>query len=138
MKRLNKKGFTLVELLAVITILGIVMAVAAGAVMIYLTNSRQQAMDQIASSAYDGAVMYWMDENLLLNEGEERTVDINTLYEDQRIDIPSDPYNTTTTCKGEVKVENPSGSTGGLNNYQYTVKIDCAGDHDKTYKFPKE
>lgn len=138
MKRLNKKGFTLVELLAVITILGIVMAIAAGAVMLYLTNSRKQAMDQIASTAYDGAVMYWMDENLLLNEGEKRTVGIDTLYEDQRIDIPSDPYNTTTTCKGNVTVSNPSGSTGGLNDYQYTVYVDCAGDHDKTYKFPKE
>ena len=55
MNKLNKKGFTLVELLTTITILGILMAVAGGAVLIYLKRSRTQAIETIASTSYDGA-----------------------------------------------------------------------------------
>lgn len=47
MKKLNKKGFTLVELLAVITIMGIIMSVAVGAVFIHLQNSRVQQWKQL-------------------------------------------------------------------------------------------
>ena len=40
MKKLNKKGFTLVELLAVITIMGILMIVAVPAVQRTIRNTR--------------------------------------------------------------------------------------------------
>ena len=60
-KKLNKKGFSLVELLTTIAILGILMSVAVGAVTIYLNRTREQAMDTIASSSYDGMVNYMME-----------------------------------------------------------------------------
>ena len=61
MKKLNNKGFSLVELLTTVTILGILMAVAVASVFVYLDNSRKQAMDTIASTSYDGMVNYMME-----------------------------------------------------------------------------
>lgn len=49
MKRLNKKGFTLVELLAVIVILALLMVVATRTIGNTLTNSRTEAMKTEAS-----------------------------------------------------------------------------------------
>ena len=49
MKKLNKKGFTLVELLAVIVILALLMVVATRTIGNTLTNSRTEAMKTEAS-----------------------------------------------------------------------------------------
>lgn len=49
MKKLNKKGFTLVELLAVIVILALLMVVATRTIGNSLTNSRTEAMKTEAS-----------------------------------------------------------------------------------------
>ena len=53
MKRLNKKGFTLVELLAVIVILAIVVGITLVTVLPTLKESRQQAFDVTAQTAAD-------------------------------------------------------------------------------------
>lgn len=139
MKKLNKKGFTLVELLAVITIMGIIMSVAVGAVFIHLQNSRVQAMETIASSSYDGAVMYMMDNNIMLNKGETFKIGIIELYEDGRIDRPGDPYNTKAECDGKVVVQNKTtSSTTGLEDYRYTITVNCSGGHSLTQTYPKK
>lgn len=139
MKKLNKKGFTLVELLAVITIMGIIMSVAVGAVFIHLQNSREQAMETIASSSYDGAVMYMMDNNMMLNTNETTTIEIEDLYEDGRIQRPADPYNTKAECDGKVVVQNKTtSSTTGLEDYRYTITVNCSGGHSLTQTYPKK
>lgn len=56
MKKLNRKGFTLVELLAVIIILAIVVGIAIPAVMSTTENARKKAFQTAADSAAD-----WFD-----------------------------------------------------------------------------
>ena len=51
----------MVELLTTITIMGILLMVGVSAVFIYLEKSRYQAMETIASTAYDGMIMYMME-----------------------------------------------------------------------------
>ena len=51
MKKLNRKGFTLVELLAVIVILAIVVGIALTTILPTLKNSRQKAFDLTANTA---------------------------------------------------------------------------------------
>lgn len=141
MKKLNKKGFSLVELLATITILGIITAVAVGAVTIYLNKSREQAMDTIASTSYDGMVNYMMEKNILLNpKGQPNsttTIDIETLFQEQYIEKPIDPYNEGTTCEGTVTVTNETSSaTAGLADYRYQVKVRCSGGHQIVKQYP--
>ena len=56
MKRLNKKGFTLVELLAVIIILAIVVGLTIPAVLTVTTNAKKKAFDTAAQEMAD-----WFD-----------------------------------------------------------------------------
>lgn len=54
MKKMNKKGFTLVELLAVIVILAILMAIAATNIGPVIDNSRRSSMRTTAQQIIDG------------------------------------------------------------------------------------
>ena len=53
MKKLNRKGFTLVELLAVIVILAIVVGITLVTVLPTLKQSRQKAFELTADTAAD-------------------------------------------------------------------------------------
>lgn len=64
MKRLNKLGFTLIELTTSILILGILMLMALGALTTYIDQSRKQAYDTMARSASEAAEEYIMDTSI--------------------------------------------------------------------------
>ena len=65
MKRLNKKGFTLVELLAVIVILALLMVVATRSIGAVLTNSKKSAMDTEFKKLVTSANTYLQTKSLL-------------------------------------------------------------------------
>ncbi|MGE4354527.1 MAG: type IV pilin protein [Oscillospiraceae bacterium] len=56
-KRLNKKGFTLIELIVVIAILGILAAIAVPAYSQYKTNAAVAADAATCKTIYDAALM---------------------------------------------------------------------------------
>lgn len=58
MKKLNKKGFTLVELLAVIVILAIVLIIAVPGVLTIIDNSRKDALISSAKTLKDAARLF--------------------------------------------------------------------------------
>jgi len=140
MRELNKRGFTIIEMLATIVILGIMAGIAVGAVYIHAQNSREQAMETIASTSYDGMVNYMMEHGILLNPAEQsgnsRSIGIDELFDEGYIERPSDPYNSGGLCSGTVTVTNESSSTStGIDDYRYDVHVECSGDHvlDVTY-----
>ena len=68
MKKMNKKGFTLVELLAVIVILAILMAIAATNIGPVIDNSRRSSMRTTAQMIITG-VQTQLQTNLVLEPG---------------------------------------------------------------------
>ena len=64
MKRLNKKGFTLVELLAVIVVLALLMVVAASSIGSALTNAKKNTLkteaQKIVTNVYQNAYSQYM------------------------------------------------------------------------------
>ena len=73
MKKLNRKGFTLVELLAVIVILAIVVGITLVTVLPTLKKSRQDAFEITAQTAAD----YLWKQYELYSIGEIDTINAN-------------------------------------------------------------
>ena len=65
MKKLNKKGFTLVELLAVIVVLALLMVVAASSIGSALENSKKKALNIYADRVSEKAKELCMSSYLL-------------------------------------------------------------------------
>ena len=63
----NNKGMTMIELLGVITLLGIILVVAVPNVYKYATKSRNQAYDTMAKSLYEAAQARFMDDGVMLD-----------------------------------------------------------------------
>ena len=64
---LNKKGFTMIELLEVITLLGIILIVAVPAVSKYVTKSRSQSFDTMSKSLYEAGASKFMDDGRVID-----------------------------------------------------------------------
>jgi type IV pilus assembly protein PilA len=62
-KRKNEKGFTLIELMIVVAIIGILAAVAIPAFMKYIKKSKTSEARTHVQKIYAGAREYWMDRN---------------------------------------------------------------------------
>lgn len=128
---MNNKGFTLVEILATIAILGILSGIVIGGVQKYIEKSRQQAYDTLASSSVDATKEYVMD-----HPGVEQ-VYFDDLLEGNYIDNISNPKDNSSNCSGRVKVNTKKGSNGVLDDYTYNVFM-CCGSDNYAYEFPKK
>ena len=65
---MNKKGFTLVELLAVIVVLGLVTTIAAYSIFNVWGKSKQGLLDDKIESIENAAVTYYSENRQLLTE----------------------------------------------------------------------
>ena len=122
MKKLNKKGFTLVELLAVIVVLAIIMVLTVPAVLSSMNSARQSSFLLYAGKMLEAAQGKYQSESLLTTP--------TSCY-----DITSLSGNGSKSYKGVIKVT--TGSDGSPvfklqmydNNYQIGFKEDAnSGD----------
>ena len=130
MKKLNIKGYSLVELLATITILGILSGVAIVAYSRYKETAKIKVCDTLADAAMAAMEDYIMD-----NPGAEQAT-INALYYDQYLERPADASNYSQECVGTVQAKLiPSAPADKkLDVYDYTVNL-CCSAHQFQYLF---
>ena len=129
---LNKKGFSLVELLAAIVILGIMITLATVAYSRYRQHAKQQEYDTLAKTASEAAAQYTMDNP----EKEIWSVSFETLYEGEYMSSLSDPGIKNKQCKGDVVLRTMKEETiGSLDTKEYTVHV-CCKNYNYTYVFP--
>ncbi len=112
---MNKKAFTLIELLAVIIILGLLMAIAIPSVTRYINNSRKKVYANTLDSYVDGLTKMFANG------------DIPGMYEEDTTYYV--PFSCITTEKGEGS---PNGdwefayvlvtNTSGVKNYSLYTK----------------
>ena len=131
--KLNKKGFTMLELLAVIIILGIVMTLAYMGVSKYLEQARDATYEDFENNITTGVTNYLIDHTSYIpNEGESLVVDVEKLVCEGYIENLQDPRESARTCNLEsyalVKRNN---NTGYNMDIEYSACLKCSG-----YKSP--
>ncbi len=124
----NNKGFTLIEIIASVTILGIISVISIVAYSNYLKQTKQKSYNTMAKSAASAAGEYVMD-----NMGVE-SVTLEELVEKQYLEPPMDPENKDEKCTGKVDITYVHNVTG-LEEETYDVTICCAL-YTYQYHFP--
>ena len=123
MKKLNQKGFTLIEIIGAVTILSIITVLALRAYVSYLDWSRKKAFDNMAKSASTAAEQYIMDNPSEYMETEAVETEEGTKY------VFKDDEQFTTTFKklienGYISLE----MINGVEQYSLVPTIDKLGD----------
>ena len=110
MKYINKKGFTLVELLAVIVVLAIVMLIALQAVMPRMEEARKSVLAIEANSAIKSAQTYFTNQSLKSNTsgfpsviGKTNCVAIDTLIDGGYSELNKTSYSGKVLIKKETE-----------------------------------
>lgn len=130
---MNNKGFSMIELLGVIVIIGILFAVALPAVTKYIGKTRDRAYDNIYESAYAAAQGKYMND---LDE-DGASYSLKELYNQGYMDEPIDPSNKG-FCDGTVDVEEIDMNTNEVSEFKYKVTLECTGNKCREYYTGKD
>ena len=127
---MNNKGFSMIELLGVIVIIGILFAVALPAVTKYIGKTRDRAYDNIYESAYSAAQGKYMND---LQTGDTDYY-IKDLYNQGYMDEPIDPSNKG-FCDGRVFITEDESTE--VSEYTFKVQLYCTNECREYYSGKK-
>lgn len=126
---MNKKGFTLIEVIAVIVILGIISTVAIPIINKYLFKARDRAYDTYVETLYNGTRIF-LEKNTMEIPGnkETKTFTSQILTNDGYIDPLQDPEDKRKECTGNVMVTNntPVGTIRSNPDLTYKITLTCS------------
>lgn len=129
----NKKGFTMVELLAVVVILGIIAGIGVPLVSRYLDKARNNAYDHMFTASYDAANNIILDENMSCITS-ECYFKLSNLVDKGYIEDLADPGNQGSTCDGMIEVSSGVSNSETLDAYSYICHLRCSS-YSKTVKW---
>ena len=116
----NQKGFSLVELLAVITILGILSGLAIAGYSRYKVRAGYQGYDTLAKSSMSAAESYLLDH--------PGTTDVNftTLVDNGYLENNKDSFDKSAKCKGTVRIISEEAEEDALEMNHFEVDMCCS------------
>lgn len=139
---MNNKGFTLIEILAAITILGILMLIAVPAVYKYTNLSKQKSFDTLVESLYQATTNKAIDDDLNLENcstfnpssinytscpsNSYKVYQIENLKEENYLKNIKDPANPKNNCVGKtIIIKKKDATETSLDSYFYIVDVTC-------------
>lgn len=111
--RINKKGFTLIEILGVIVIIGLILIVAIPTMSRMIHNNNNQEYDNYNKLVREAAELYASKVKDKIGSSKYvgcAEVDLNTLINDGYVQEFNDTEVTCTTGDGKIKIRNNKGS----------------------------
>lgn len=137
---MNKKGFTLVELLATIVILGVLSTIGIASTSKYLTQSRKKSYRIMSQTVYEAAMNCITQGKCNAPTSAYGTVSISTA---QLIDYGylkklDNPRRGKEDCSGTVTITNKNSNNSEYKKYEYSVKLICQDLANNTLVWPNE
>lgn len=134
--KLNNRGFSLVELLGVMVILGIILAAAVAQYRKHVYDAVQESYDIMAESLQSAADNYFMDHPL------DESVTAETLVEEgyiEQINDPSRKADSDDICQAKIrrKTDEIQENSEALAQENMAVSV-CCKDYEYTFKYPSE
>ena len=138
---MNKKGFTMVELLAVIVIIGVLAGVGIPAVTRQLEKSKIESFNTMRLSVCDAARNKILQDKMVCvvppSPADPTTgncsFDISTLLTEQYLDTLKDPSDENKNCTGTVYV-NSIDHNNLVDEYNIKVNLVCIKYHTNDVK----
>ncbi len=119
----NQMGFSLIELLGVVALLGILSTVAISATTKYLKQSREQSFSMISQSIYEAA-----QNCQTAGKCSVTTYTTSKLQELGYIGRLKNPRSSKSDCTGSVQINSKhTSSFSGYTEYSYKVTLKCPG-----------
>ena len=137
----NNKGFTMVELLAVIVLLGVLGTIGVTVTYKYLTQSREKSyriLSQTIYEAYENCAI--QGKCSLPPAGDQIEYNIDNLLNDGYLENLKSPYNNNKNCTGSIIISaNDTNLSKDYTKYTYRVRLDCPGiKNAPIYTWPDE
>ena len=125
----NKRGFTVVELLVVLVILGILITLAYMGVSRYLNQARSTTYEDFEKNITSGVTNYLIDHSgSIPSVGESLVVDVEKLVCEGYIEDLQDPRESSKTCNlDSYAIVKRNNDTSSNMDIEYSACLKCSG-----------
>lgn len=128
---MNKQGFTLVEMLGTLVLLGILSSIAVVSVNKYLVQSRQKAYKLMSKAVYEATLNC-----VIKGKCDTTTVTTDYLINNGFLKKLENPLKNSNNCTGTVKIAEYGRSTTEFKDNYYEVQIICPNYSSATLIWP--
>lgn len=127
--KISRKGFTMLELLAVIIILGILLTLAYVGVSQYISQTNDTVYEDFEKNITSGVTNYLIDHSgSIPSVGESLVVDVEKLVCEGYIEDLEDPREASKTCNLEsYAIVKRNNNTGYNMDIDYSACLKCSG-----------
>ncbi len=122
----NRKGFTMVELLATVVILGILAGVGVPLVYKNLNRARNSSYNHMLTGAYDAANNKILDESISCTSSSSCVFKLKDLVDGGYLENLDDPAEHGSMCDGVIEVVPSSNTSTSLKSYDYICYLKCS------------
>ena len=117
---MNKKGFSFVEILAVIVIMGILSGIGFGAYTRYRNKSLENTYKLFSENVASAAEEYFM------SNSKETSVSLTTLVSEGYLESNVDPNSNNSLCTGTVTATSSGSSDAAIPLFTFKVHLNCS------------